>query len=179
MPSSSHYGFEAFRLFSLVSLMLFFVAPPSAFVDWWMASNWICVRSQISILPCLVHHEICLDDASDIHLIKTAEKMSLESEAEEKVFFTQAKMVWTQMLLKSSSIPTFCWLWPQLSCFYMRLWLFWNFLYHLGDSRLDRTFLPRQVTGDENSPKRITKLNEISEEFVAHFLIFNGVQTWH
>lgn len=33
-------------------------------------------------------------------------------------------------------------------------------------------FQPRQVrVGDENSPKRITKLNEISEEFVAHFLI--------
>lgn len=139
MPSPSHYGFEAFRLFSLVSLMLFFVAPPSASVGWWMASNWICVRSQISILPCLVHHEICLDDASDIHLIKTAEKMSLESEAEEKVFFTQAKTVWTRMLLKSSSIQTFCWLWSQLSCFCMRLWLFCNFLYRLGDLRWDRT----------------------------------------
>lgn len=139
MPSPSHYSFEAFRLFSLVSLMLFFVAPPSASVGWWMASNWICVRSQISILPCLVHHEICLDDASDIHLIKTAEKMSLESEAEEKVFFTQAKTVWTRMLLKSSSIQTFCWLRSQLSCFCMRLWLFCNFLYRLGDLRWDRT----------------------------------------
>lgn len=77
------------------------------------------------------------------------------------------------MLLKSSSIETFCWLWPQLSCFYVRLWLFCNFLYRLGDSWLDRTlFNRRQVrVGDENSPKRITKLNEISEEFVAHFLI--------
>lgn len=95
--------------------------------------------------------------------------MSLESEAEEKVFFTQAKMVWTQMLLKSSSIQTFCWLWPKLSCFYLRLWLFCNFFVSLVVGK--KRFVLRQMrVGDENSPKRITKLNK-SAEFVPHFLI--------